>query len=219
MKTRTVERLLSDVAWALEHDLPDRDLTAMLESLRRSAPRGSSACLFAELRLAERKLQSQPFRAAVFARSVAMQSNDHQAWGLLGLALTRLGEHRAAVRAFRRALAVNPRDPAHAHNLGHVLDVAFDRPRQALGYLERAHRAEPEVGEIAASYAHALARVGARARALELLIERAGQSGPEAEATLARWEALLAFGRQAPMAQPTVPVEVDSEASQARATK
>jgi len=219
MKNRTVESLLSDVAWALERGLPERDLTAMLESLLRSAPRGSSACLFAELRLAERKLQSQPFRAAVLARSVASQTNDHEAWGLLGLALTRLGEHRAAVRAFRRALAVNPDDPAHAHNLGHVLDVALDRPRQALRYLARSHRAEPEVGEIAASYAHALARVGARARALELLIESAGLSGPEAEATLARWDMQLSFGQQNPMAQSTVPAELDSEAPPARATK
>ena len=50
-----------------------------------------------------------------------------------------------------------------------MLDVALDRPHDALAHLERAYRFSPEEGEIASSYAHALLRSGQIEKALHML--------------------------------------------------
>src|ERR1041385_6051193 len=65
-----VERLESDVVWALERGLGPRDLVPMLERLKRHAPRGSTAACFANIELAELLLQTRPWRAALLAREV-----------------------------------------------------------------------------------------------------------------------------------------------------
>src|SRR5690606_18047263 len=128
----TVERLLSDVEWALEKGLGARDLVPMLERLLRRAASGSDAWVFASRQLAEQVVQRDPWRAAGLARRVLASCDDDRSWAVLALALTLMGHYRAAARAYRRALALAPDCPNHLHNLGHLLDVALDRPRSAL---------------------------------------------------------------------------------------
>jgi Flp pilus assembly protein TadD len=171
------ERLFHDAQWAVGRELGPRDLVPMLEKLVAHAPRGSAPWLFGMKHLARVIAGKQPWRAAVLARRVLAHGDDDLAFAVLGLAHTILGNYRAAARAYLRAAALAPGCPVVAHNLGHLLDVGLDRPADALGYLLRAHQAEPEQAEIAASYAHALVRTGQRDEAEEVL--RAALAGRE----------------------------------------
>ena len=107
--------------------------------------------------------------------------------GLLGVAHMRLGHFRAARHALERALRLAPDDVAVLHNLGHLLDVAFDRPEEALPHLALACRIVPDEPAIASSHAHALARTGQEARAEQLLVRSARLSPGLAQATIAAW--------------------------------
>jgi Flp pilus assembly protein TadD len=159
----------------------------MLERIIAVAPRGSDAAHFAQLHLAEVIVRTQPFRAASLARSVALQCSSDQAWGVVGLAMTVMGHFRAAVKAFRKAIRLAPNHAGHLHNLGHVLDVGLGCSHSAVKYLELAHGNEPEVREIASSLAHAVARSGQRARALDILRHRLGMSQTLALSTVDEW--------------------------------
>ncbi len=183
-----VQRLRSDVEWALERGLGARDLVPMLEELRRHAEPGSPAALFADTELAEVLLDTSPWRSAVLARRVLTEVETDRAWAVLGLSLSPLGHYAAAKRAFAKALCLNPTCASYAHNLGHLLDVALDRPKAALPWLERAHRARPFEGEIAASYAHALVRLGSVSEARRVLVS-AHLEEPEISGLLERWQA------------------------------
>ena len=153
-------RLERNVEWALRHSFDAGDVLPMVEQLVRIAEKGSSTWVFAHRHLAGLLLEKQPWRAAVAARMAYLHApDDDAAPALLGLALTVLRHYRAAARAYRAALRIAPDNPWHAHNLGHLLDCALDRPRQAVPLLLAAHRTEPHA-EIAASLAHALGRVG-----------------------------------------------------------
>jgi len=68
-----------------------------------------------------------------------------------------------------------------------VLDVALNRPKDALVHLARAHRNLPSESEIASSYEHALLRSGQLERARELLLI-AVKRPEEAEAILQAWQ-------------------------------
>jgi predicted Zn-dependent protease len=155
-----VERLQSNIAWAVAHGLGARDLIPLLERLIRHSEPGSECRLAAERQLAELIVERAPWRAAVLTRGVLQHKDDDGAWALFGLAHTLLGNHRSARRAYVRALSRAPGCPSYAHNLGHLIDVAFNQPHQALRWLRQAHVAAPGEREIAASYAHALARSG-----------------------------------------------------------
>lgn len=134
---------------------------AALDALVSHASPGSEDALFAHRHLAELRLQRHPWRAALHLRAlVAADPHDDVPHALMGLCQALLGNYRAAVAAYRRAAAITPDTPWYHHNLGHLLDVALDAPREARGHLLRAHRLEPEHDEIAASYAHCLARAG-----------------------------------------------------------
>lgn len=187
-----VERLQSNIAWAVAHGLGPRDLIPMLERLIAHAPGGSDCKISAERQLAELIVENAPWRAALLTREVLKHKDDDRAWALLGLAHTLLGNHRAARSAYLKALARAPGCASYAHNLGHLIDVAFNQPREALRWLKQAHGAAPDEEEIAASYAHALARseqipqavavlekvLNSRDRALKLLnrwLDRAGR--------------------------------------------
>src|SRR5512145_1484974 len=154
MANRTVECLLADVQFALARNLPVRDLVPMLTDLLRCAPSDSDVSRFARLQLAKQLLEANPFRAAALARSVIREQEDDDALGVLGVALTLLGFYRAAATAHRRACALAPDHPGHAHNLGHLLDVALGRPREAIPWLSTAARLAPDVPDIASSLAH-----------------------------------------------------------------
>lgn len=187
MSERAVEELLSDVSWAIAQRLPKRDLLAMLARLVRSAQPGSPEERFAKLELARLALDKHPFRAARLAQELLRHGPDEAALGILGIAHMRLGNFRSARHAFERALRVVPDDPAVLHNLGHLLDVAFDQPSEALTHLSLACRLVPDEPSIASSHAHALARTGQKARAEQILVRNARLSPGLAHATVEAW--------------------------------
>lgn len=183
-----VDRLYSDIEWALAHGLPPRELVPMLEKLLRHAPGQSPHAVFAKRQLAELIVQRDPWRAARLAKDVlATLPEDDRAWAALGLAHTLLGNFRSAERAYREALYLAPCSPWYAHNLGHLIDIAFDRPRDALKYLRAAHRSLPHEPEIAGSYAHALARADRWQEAVPLLARALDRDEEAARALLEDW--------------------------------
>lgn len=182
-----LERLQSDVEWALARGLGPRDLVPMLERLRQHAPRGSAAACFAATELAGVLLRTSPWRSAVLAREVLRHEDTDRAWAVLGLALTVLGHYRSAKRAFSKALAHSPQCSSYAHNLGHLLDAALGCPQDALPWLSKAHAARPGDEEIAASYAHALVGVGRTDDARRVLEAALGTYKHAADAIIRRW--------------------------------
>jgi Flp pilus assembly protein TadD len=188
-----VERLQSNIAWAVAHGLGARDLIPMLERLIQHAPAGSDCKVAAERQLAELVVENAPWRAALLTRDVLKHKDDDRAWALFGLAHTLLGNHRSARTAYLKALARSPGCASYAHNLGHLIDVAFDQPREALRWLKQAHGAAPAEEEIAASYAHALARSQQVPQAVAVL-ERVLHSRDRAWKLIHRW---LGRGAQA----------------------
>lgn len=196
-----VQRMLSDIQWALAHDLPATELVPMLNKLVRHAEPGSSAALFGKRKLAELIVQDQPWRSALLARELLRTAHDgsphghghiggepaERTWALLGLAQTLLGNYRAAAAAYRQAMLLAPHFPMCAHNLGHLLDVALNRPEDALKYLEQAYTAFPSEPEIGSSYAHALVRAGQHGRAKVVLADALDGDASAAERLLAEW--------------------------------
>jgi len=141
--------------------------------------------------------------------------SDDGAWAVLGLAQSLLANYRYAAHAYERALALTPDNPWYAHNLGHLYDVALDRPADALPLLSRATFAQPAEADIAASYAHALARCGKVTMAKRILrraIRRGGTADQMALARWldagapARWTAAQSAGAAAPAPSPSPPV-------------
>jgi cytochrome c-type biogenesis protein CcmH/NrfG len=162
------EVLLRDVEQALDADTVR--LMPRLLRLARLAEEGSEPWAYAHRLLAERTIERDPWTASLFARRAASaQPDDDVAWALLGLGQSLLGHHRYAARAYRRALSLAPQNPWYAHNLGHLLDVGLDRPRDALRLLGRAFEALSHEPEVRASYAHALVRAGEPGAARRLM--------------------------------------------------
>lgn len=157
-----VDHLRRRAEQAIASDQGRRVIVPLLERLVTVAPEGSPASLYAHRHLAEYRVEEHPWRALLSLRKVvAVQPDDDVVHALMGLAQALLSNFRAAVEAYRRALAIAPRNPWYHHNLGHLLDVALERPEQALRHLEIAHKATaPNDPEIAASLAHCLARLG-----------------------------------------------------------
>ncbi|HTQ03699.1 MAG TPA: tetratricopeptide repeat protein [Polyangiaceae bacterium] len=188
MPRSAVERMVSDVSWAISRGLPKRDLLAMLKRLIASAAPGSPEQSFAKLELSELVVGDEPFRAARLALDVLKEEGpEPRAFGVLGIAHSLLGNFRAARRAYERAVELEPEHPAYRHNLGHLLDIAFDRPREALRHLALARRVRPSEPAIVTSEAHALTRAGQAARAVQLLERTLGWSHAEAESRVEGW--------------------------------
>ncbi len=183
----SAESLLHDVGWALEHGYPPRELIPMLEKLVGHAPKGSDAALFGMRELAKLLVEKKPWKSAQLTREVLAYVDDAELWRTLGVALSMLGHYRAAARAYRSALAHDPRCPIATHNLGHLLDVGLGRPERGLHYLAIALGAAPDDVEIRASHAHALCRLGRRAEAVASLAERLPGGRDEALALVERW--------------------------------
>jgi Tfp pilus assembly protein PilF len=157
-----VDRLRKQAERAIAASQGRRIVEPLLERILSLAPDGSEASVFAHRHLAELRIEDHPWRALLHLRKVIGAHPDDDAMhALMGLSQALLANFRAAVSAYRRALALAPRNPWYHHNLGHLLDVALDQPAAALKHLELAHRAaHPPEHEIAASLAHCLARVG-----------------------------------------------------------
>ncbi len=194
-KEHGVERLLGNVQWAMARGLGPRDLVPMLDKLARRAEPGSDVALFARRELAGLLAADQPWRAARLCLDVLDAApDDAQAWSVLGLSHCMLGHFRCARRAYLRARALAPDCAATAHNLGHLLDLAFDSPRGALPHLLAAYRLAPGEVEIAGSYAHALIGAGRLADARRVLREALPGELDRAEELLTTWQAESAAG-------------------------
>ena len=183
-----IDRLRREVERALRGNLDSEEVLPLLARLARAAAPESDAWIYAHRHLAELGVEHDPWRAALFARRViAHRPDDDGAWAVLGLAQSLLANYRYAARAYERALALTPDNPWYAHNLGHLYDVALDRPADALPLLSRATFAQPAEADIAASYAHALARCGKVTMAKRVL-RRAIRHGATADQmALWRW--------------------------------
>lgn len=187
-RAEEVERIRRDVDKALRERAEPEAVLPLLARLARAAAPESDAWIFAHRHLAELGVAHDPWRAALFARRVlAQRPDDDGAWAVLGLAQSLLGHYRYAARAYERALALVPDNPWYAHNLGHLYDVALDRPKDALPLLSRATFAETGEADIAASYAHALARCG-KISVAKRILKRAIRRGATADQmALSRW--------------------------------
>ncbi|MEZ4374092.1 MAG: tetratricopeptide repeat protein [Polyangiaceae bacterium] len=178
----------------MAQELEPIELVPMLEKLVSRAAPNSRAGVFARQFLSELLVERNPWRAALLAKSVLQHDDDHRAWAVLGLAHTLLGHFRSAARAYARAIQLHPTCASYRHNLGHLLDVALNRPHAALLHLARAHKSAPEEDEIASSYAHALVRASRLTEARKVLEGVFRSDSPRIERLLARW--------QRPKAQP-----------------
>jgi tetratricopeptide (TPR) repeat protein len=175
---RDLQRLRREAESALRRARSPKEIEKLLERIVSRAPDGSEPSLFAHRHLAELQLERFPWRAALHLRSVLHHhQHDDVLHALMGLAQALLGNYRAAVGAYKRALQIAPRNPWYHHNLGHLLDVALSRPLEAVSHLRSAHRMEPDQHEITASLAHCLARLGELGEA-RLLADEAVRSDP-----------------------------------------
>jgi tetratricopeptide (TPR) repeat protein len=181
-----MQKLRGNIAWALSNGLGARDLVPMFEKLIGCAPPNSKMAQLAKLHLAEYLVERSPWKAALLAKDLLRQGDDERAWAVLGLAYTLLGHHRSARRAYRQALALAPSCPSYAHNLGHLTDVIFNEPQEALSLLALAFRGAPDEAEVAASYAHALVRCNRWSDARRVLARALG-SAEGVDATLNGW--------------------------------
>src|SRR5262245_13087138 len=183
-----MDHLRREVERALREQRCPEDILPLLARLARTAQPESDAWIYAHRHLAELGVERDPWRASIFARRVlALHPEDDGAWAVLGLAQSLLGNYRYAARAYERALALVPENPWYAHNLGHLYDVALDRPAEALPLLAQATEAEPFEADIAASYAHALARSGKLASAKRVLKRAIRRGGTADQMALWRW--------------------------------
>jgi hypothetical protein len=163
------DRLRQHAEDALARAFDPSRVLPILHRLAKRAEAGSDDEIFAHLRLSELLVDRSPWRASVHARRVlSHRPAEDRAWAVLALAQTLLGHYRFALHAYERAIAACPENPWYAHNLGHLLDVALGNPKAAVPWLERAHSRAPTHVDVAASFAHALARAGnvERARAI-----------------------------------------------------
>lgn len=183
-----IDRLRRDIERAFVDKVDAEKVLPLLARLARATEAGSDAWLYAHRHLAELGVEHDPWRAALFARRVLQfHDEDDGAWAVLGLAQSLLGNYRFAARAYERALAIAPDNPWYAHNLGHLYDVALNRPHDALPLLAQATEAQTGEADIAASYAHALARCGKLVLAKKIL-KRAIRHGATADQmALWRW--------------------------------
>jgi Flp pilus assembly protein TadD len=187
-RAEDVERIRREVERALGEGLDAETVLPLLARLARAADPESDAWIYAHRHLAEIGVEHDPWRAALFARRVlALRPRDDGAWAVLGLSQSLLGNYRYAARAYERALWLVPENPWYAHNLGHLYDVALDRPADALPLLARATHAETGEADIAASYAHALARAGQLASAKRVLKRAIRRGGTADQMALWRW--------------------------------
>jgi len=207
------ERLRRDVEVALSSGPDPYRVLPLLHRLARAAEDGSEACVFAHRQLAEVLLERDPWRAALHARRVTrMRPEDDRGWAALGLSQSLLGNYHYAKIALCRALDCAPNNPWYAHNLGHMLDVALDQPREAVEHLQAAYERSGRHPDVATSLAHALARAG-QPQAARLLLARSIKKRPTPDQrALLRWLDAGAQGRAVAIEGP-LPLPVHGSAA------
>ena len=188
VRRQQVRELHRQIEWTLARAADPRDVLPMLHRLVRLAEDGSDESVFANLRLAELLVERDPWRAALCARrALTHRPADDRVWATLALCQTLLGNYRFAASAYHHALSAAPDNPWYAHNLGHLLDVALCRADDALPWLERAYRGAAGSGDVAASYAHALARAGRIAQARRVLTRAMKRTTSREHTALLKW--------------------------------
>jgi tetratricopeptide (TPR) repeat protein len=192
----SVDELLRDLDRALSVGEEPRRLVPQLVELARLSAVGSDAWLFAHRQLAATAAETDPWQASLLARRLLDVSvDDHAAWGALGLAQSLLGNLRFAVRCYEKARALAPHETLYLHNLGHLYDAGVNRPdlalpllAEALGRLGSTPRDPRSLRtEVAASYAHALARAGKIDEARQLLATALARGKTRDQAKLQAW--------------------------------
>ena len=199
------QELRRQIEWTLARAVDPSDVLPMLHRLARLAHDGSDDSLFANLHLAELARRARPVASGALRapRSRRTAPEDDRGWATLALCQTLLGNYKFAVSAYHHALTSAPKNPWYAHNLGHLLDVALGRAAEAIGWLKRAYQSAPDSGEVAASYAHALARVGRLAEARKVLTRAMKRGSSREHAALAAVARAGRPGRQGPPAAPS----------------
>ncbi|MCB9591505.1 MAG: tetratricopeptide repeat protein [Sandaracinaceae bacterium] len=183
----------------------------LLEAILERAAEDDPVRSFAHRHLAELMLERDPWTAALHLRKALSQhAADDVGHSLMALAQALLGNYRAAVAAYRRALRLSPRNPWYHHNLGHLLDVALDDPRAALPHLQIAlEQAEESEHEITASTAHCYARLGEHEVARQLAAQALAAAPRSKEhRALVDW-----IERGAPADQPVHPLRAETRAA------
>jgi Flp pilus assembly protein TadD len=174
----SLRRLRKRVERALADGARGADVLRDLETIVREAEGTDRDALFAHRQLAELRLEESPWRAALHLRKLILaDAADDGVFALMGLCQAMLGNFRAAISAYQRAIELAPRNPWYHHNLGHLLDVGLGNSRAALRHLRLAHELESAEDEITASLAHCLARLGQLSEA-QLLATAALRSAP-----------------------------------------
>jgi tetratricopeptide (TPR) repeat protein len=187
-RRQQAQELRRQIEWTIARAVDPGDVLPMLHRLARLADDGSEDSLFAHRHLAELLVERNPWRAALYARRVLThRPDDDRGWATLALCQTLLGHYKFAVTAYHRALASAPKNPWYAHNLGHLLDVALGRAEEAVTWLRRAYQSAAYSGEVAASYAHALARAGRLAEARKVLARAMKRTASRELAAMLRW--------------------------------
>ncbi|WP_394838521.1 hypothetical protein LVJ94_16595 [Pendulispora rubella] len=174
--------------WALQSALDPGEVLPLLHRLTRTAAPASEESVYAHRQLAELLVERHPWRAALHARKVLLWvKDDDRAWAVLGLCQTLLGNYKYAASSYFRALCASPKNPWYAHNLGHLVDVALGRADDAVVWLQTAYEGAMGNREIAASFAHALARAGKLDEAKRVLSRAMKRGVSREEAALWRW--------------------------------
>jgi Flp pilus assembly protein TadD len=129
-----------------------------------------------------------PAGAVTCFRRALLDGEDAATWSRLAYAHQLEGEGRAAVRAYGRAVALEPNRPGLRYNLGCVL-LACGRPREAMSHLEAAVKQEPLDAAAWNNLGYACRELGEGDRA-QSCFDRALQLDPECHAAwnnLAGW--------------------------------
>jgi tetratricopeptide (TPR) repeat protein len=168
-----LDRLRTRIEDALRRERPRNEVIPLLSRLLASAAEHSELFVYAHRHMAELLITDEPWQSALHLRQVMRAgAADDTTHALMGLCQALLGNFDSAVYQYERALILDPENAWYHHNLGHLLDVALNRPEAAAKHLQRAHDAHPMEDEVTASLSHCLARLGQ--------LERAGALAQEA---------------------------------------
>jgi tetratricopeptide (TPR) repeat protein len=168
----SLRRLRKRVERALANGARGSDVVRDLELMVRETNEPNADVLFAHRQLAELRLEESPWQAALHLRQlIAANLRDDGVHALMGLCQALLGNFRAAISCYRRAIQIAPRNPWYHHNLGHLIDVGLGEAKVAVKHLQLAYELQPEEDEIGASLAHCYARLGRLGEAAKLAAE------------------------------------------------
>jgi tetratricopeptide (TPR) repeat protein len=176
-----LDRLRTRIEDALRRERPRSEVMPLLSRLLANAGDHSELFVYAHRHMAELLITDEPWQSALHLRQVMKAgAADDTTHALMGLCQALLGNFDSAVYQYERALALDPENAWYHHNLGHLLDVALNRPDAAATHLHWAHEAHPMEDEVTASLSHCLARLGQLEQA-EVLAQEALDLAPDHE--------------------------------------